>query len=147
MNVVESLPAFNAAMNAIGSLLLVAGWLAIRGGRRQLHRALMLAALTASAVFLVGYLTRMGLAGSQRFPEIGLVKTVYLAVLLPHSLLAAVNLPLILRTLYLAWRQRFDAHRRIARIAWPVWMFVNITGVLVYWMLYHLAPTLSGGTS
>jgi putative membrane protein len=138
----ETLPPVNAALNATSALLLVAGWRAIRAGDRRRHRALVLAALGASALFLVGYLTRVALTGTHRFPGGGALKTTYLLLLGSHTLLAAVALPLILRTLWLAWKERFAEHRRLARVTFPVWLYVSTTGVLVYLMLYQLAPRL-----
>ena len=142
MSLGETLPPVNAALNATSALLLVAGWRAIRAGDRRRHRALVLAALGASALFLVGYLTRVALTGTHRFPGGGALKTTYLLLLGSHTLLAAVALPLILRTLWLAWKERFAEHRRLARVTFPVWLYVSTTGVLVYLMLYQLAPRL-----
>ncbi len=139
MMLIRVLPALNAALNATSALFLLAGWRAIRSGRRDRHRALMLAALGSSALFLVGYLTRVAMTGTHRFPGTGTLKAVYLAVLGSHTLLAVVALPMVLRTLYLALRERFDEHRRMARWTFPVWAYVSVTGVAVYVMLYHLA--------
>jgi putative membrane protein len=100
----------------------------------------MLAALGSSLLFLAGYLTRIALTGTHAFPGSGGFRAVYLAVLASHTLLAAAAAPLILRTLFLAFRARFPAHRRIARATLPVWLYVSVTGVAVYVMLYHLAP-------
>jgi len=133
------LPSVNAALNAVSALLLFAGWRAIRSGHRRLHRALMLSALGSSALFLVGYLTRVALTGTHRFPGGGVMKGVYLGVLGSHTVLAVVALPLVLRTVYLALRERFDHHRRMARWTFPIWAYVSVTGVVVYVMLYHLA--------
>jgi putative membrane protein len=141
----ELLPAVNAALNATAAVLLVAGWRAIRGGRRELHRGLMIAACATSALFLVSYLTRVALTGTHRFPGDGALRTVYLAVLASHTVLAALVVPLALRTLWLPLRGRFADHRRIARITLPVWIYVSVTGVAVYVMLYHLAPRTAGG--
>ena len=140
MTLAEALPTVNASLNALSAVLLVSGWRAIRAGNRQRHRALMLSALGSSALFLVGYLTRVALTGTHRFPGGGALKATYLAVLGSHTVLAVVVLPLVLRTLYLALRGRFDSHRRIARWTFPVWLYVSVTGVAVYLMLYHLAP-------
>jgi putative membrane protein len=93
-------------------------------------------------LFLAGYLTRMALTGTHRFPDVGAVKTLYLAVLASHTVLAALAAPLVLRTLFLGLRQRFPDHRRIARKTLPIWLYVSVTGVVVYAMLYHLAPAL-----
>ena len=138
----EVLPTVNAALNATCAVLLVAGWRAIRGGRRDVHRALMLGACAASALFLVSYLTRVALTGTHRFPGDGTLRAVYLVVLATHTVLAALVVPLALRTLWLPLRSRFPEHRRIARVTLPVWLYVSVTGVAVYVMLYHLAPSI-----
>jgi putative membrane protein len=142
MSLGEALPPVNATLNGLSAVLLLAGWRAIRAGDRRRHRALVLSALGASALCLVGYLTRVALTGTHRFPGSGALKTAYLLLLGSHTLLAAVALPLILRALWLAWKGRFPEHRRVARIAFPVWLYVSATGVLVYLMLYQLAPRL-----
>jgi putative membrane protein len=140
MTFVEALPTVNASLNALSAILAVAGWRAIRAGRRERHRALMLSALTCSALFLAGYLTRLALTGTHRFPGGGALRAAYLALLGSHTLLAAAALPLVLITLSLALRERFQAHRRLARWTFPIWAYVSVTGVVVYLVLYHLAP-------
>ena len=140
MTLASVLPSLNAALNATSALLLVLGWRAIRSGRRALHRGLMIGACASSTLFLAGYFTRIALTGTHRFPGSGPLRIAYLAVLGSHTLLAALTLPLVLRTLQLSLTQRFPEHRRIARITFPVWIYVSLTGVLVYVMLYHLAP-------
>lgn len=139
MTLEELLPTLNALLNATSALLLFLGWRAIRAGRRDRHRNLMIAACGSSVLFLASYLTRVALTGTHRFPGEGAFKAVYLIVLGSHTLLAAVTLPLVLRTLWLSFRARFAEHRRIARWTFPVWMYVSVTGVAVYVMLYHLA--------
>jgi putative membrane protein len=139
----EVLPSVNAALNGASFVLLLLGWRAVRRGRRARHRALMLSALGCSALFLLGYLTRVLLTGTHRFPVEGPWKTLYLAVLGSHTLLAVVCLPMVLRALWLALHDRFAEHRRLARWAFPVWAYVSVTGVAVYGMLYHLAPALA----
>ncbi len=134
------LPSVNASLNALSAVLLFLGWRAIRAGQRQRHRALMLGACASSVLFLAGYLTRMALTGTHRFPGTGPLRLVYLAVLGSHTLLAALTLPLVLRTLFLSFSERFPEHRRVARLTFPVWMYVSVTGVVVYVLLYHLAP-------
>jgi putative membrane protein len=134
------LPGVNAALNATSAALLVAGLVAIRRGARQVHQRLMIAACAASVLFLAGYFTRIALTGTHRFPGSGALRATYLVVLTSHTLLAAAAAPLVLRTLYLAARARFPDHRRIARATWPVWLYVSVTGVVVYVMLYRLAP-------
>lgn len=140
MTFVDLLPSVNAALNATAFVLLLLGWRAIRRGDRVRHQRLMLAAVTASVFFLAGYLTRMALTGTHRFPGDGALRAFYLALLLTHTVLAALAAPLVLRTLFLALRTRFPEHRRVARWTFPVWAYVSVTGVVVYAMLYHLAP-------
>jgi putative membrane protein len=139
MTLASALPAVNAALNALSAALVVAGFVAIRRGRRDVHRALMLAAVGSSVLFLAGYLTRVALTGVHRFPAEGLLRTTYLAVLGSHTLLAVLAAPLVIVTLSLALRQRFATHRRLARTTLPVWLYVSVTGVLVYVLLYHVA--------
>jgi putative membrane protein len=139
MTLADVLPTVNAALNAASAVLLFAGWRAIRAGRRDVHRALMLSAFGSSTLFLASYLTRVALTGTHRFPGSGLLRAAYLAVLASHTLLAVAALPLVLRTLFLALRERLPEHRRIARWTLPIWLYVSVTGVVVYVMLYHLA--------
>jgi putative membrane protein len=136
------LPSVNAALNGTSAVLALAGFLAIRRGARNVHRNLMLGACASSVLFLAGYLTRIALTGTHRFPGGGALHAAYLAVLVSHTVLAALVAPLVIRTVFLAWRERFPAHRRIARTTLPIWMYVSVTGVVVYLMLYHLAPAL-----
>lgn len=138
MSLADALPTVNAALNATTLVLLTLGFAAIRRGDRGRHRALMLAACGTSALFLASYLTRVALTGTHRFPGEGALRAFYLVVLLTHTVLAALAAPLVLRTLFLAVRERFPAHRRIARATLPIWMYVSVTGVVVYVMLYHL---------
>jgi len=133
------LPALNAALNALSAALALAGFAAIRRGARRIHRRLMLAAVGSSALFLVGYLTRIALTGMHRFPGSGLLRATYLAVLGSHTLLAVFATPLVLVTLTLALRSRFASHRRLARATLPVWIYVSVSGVAVYLMLYQIA--------
>ncbi len=139
MTVAEVLPSVNAALNGTSAVLVVLGFRAIRRGDMRRHRALMLGAVSSSVLFLAGYLTRIALTGTHRFPGSGALRAAYLAILASHTLLAALAAPLVLRTLFLALRARFPAHRRIARATLPVWLYVSVTGVAVYVMLYHLA--------
>lgn len=131
------LPALNALLNATSAALLVAGYLNIRRGRREAHRRLMLAAFATSVVFLTSYLVLRYHAGVTHFTGQGWIRPVYFAILLSHTLLAAGMLPLVLVTLGRALRGRFDLHARIARWTLPVWLYVSVTGVLVYLILYH----------
>jgi len=136
----ELLPSVNATLNAASAILIFFGWRAIRGGERGRHRALMLSALAVSTVFLISYLTRVALTGTHRYPGHGAERAVYLGLLGSHMVLAAVTPPLVLRAAWLAWKGRLVDHKRLVRFALPVWMYVSVTGVLVYLMLYQL-PT------
>lgn len=140
MTFVRLLPSVNAVLNATSAALLLSGWRAIRAGQRERHRAFMLGASACSVVFLACYLTRLALTGTHRFPGGGPLRSTYLALLASHVGLAFVTLPLVLRTLQLSLGARFSEHRRIARFTFPVWVYVSITGVAVYLMLYWIAP-------
>ena len=142
MSLADVLPTANATLNAASATLVVLGFRAIKRGHRDRHRALMLSAVACSTLFLAGYLTRIALTGTHRFPGSGPLKLAYLAVLASHTLLAALAAPLVLRTLFLGLKARFADHRRIARATLPVWLYVSVTGVVVYVMLYHLEPGL-----
>lgn len=135
---VRDLPTLNAALNALSAGLLLWGYVLIRSGRREAHRRAMIAAVTCSALFLVSYLTYHAQVGSVRFARTGVIRTVYLAILLTHTVLAVVILPLVLVTLRRAQKGDFERHRRLARITLPLWAYVSVTGVVVYWMLYRL---------
>ena len=135
---VTALPAVNACLNSISTLLLTAGYIFIRRGQVQRHRLAMTGAFVTSCVFLTCYLIYHSQAGSMPFTKQGWVRPVYFAILISHIILAAAIVPLALITLYNAWRERFDKHRRIARWTWPVWMYVSITGVVIYLMLYQM---------
>lgn len=132
------LPAVNATLNGTSAVLLVAGYLAIRQGRVKLHRALMLSALSASILFLVSYLYYHYHVGTTYFTGQGWVRPVYFTILISHTILAVVIVPLVIVTLYRALRQDFPRHRRIARVTFPVWLYVSVTGILVYLMLYQI---------
>jgi uncharacterized membrane protein YozB (DUF420 family) len=133
-----ALPALNAALNGTSACLLVAGFLCIRRKRVAAHKACMLSAVATSTLFLISYLTYHYHVGSVPFRGQGWSRPVYFSVLTSHSVLAAATLPLVLVTLTRALRGRFERHARIARWTLPVWLYVSVTGVLVYWMLYHL---------
>ena len=134
------LPHLNALLNLGVSLLLIAGFVAIRRGRRRLHPKLMLGAFALGLLFLAGYVTQVALSGHQRFPGDDWVRTLFLAILTSHTLLAIATVPLILRVIYLGANRRFAQHRRLARVALPVWLYVALTGVVIYWMNNHLRP-------
>ena len=135
---ISQFPALNASLNATTAVLLLSGWALIKTGRREAHRWTMVAAFACSTVFLACYLWYHFHVGSVRFEKTGLIRTVYFTILLTHTVLAVAVLPVILRTLFLAARERFDEHRRWARWAFPIWLYVSVTGVTVYWMLYRL---------
>jgi uncharacterized membrane protein YozB (DUF420 family) len=135
--VTNVLPAFNATMNALSALCLMTGWVLIRRGHREAHRRAMLAALAASTLFLAGYLAHHACAGMVLFRGTGLLRAAYFSILVPHTILAVVILPLVGITVLRAARGRFEAHRRLARITLPLWLFVSVTGVVVYLMLYQ----------
>ncbi len=131
------LPTVNAALNACAALLLSTGWVLIRRRRIAAHRAVMLTAFGCSVVFLASYLVYHAAAGVVRFPGHGTPRAIYLSILATHTVLAAAVPVLALITLSRALRRRFDRHRRIARWTLPIWLYVSVTGVVVYWMLYR----------
>ncbi len=135
---VRDLPALNAALNATSAGLLLVGYFLIRNGRREAHRRCMLAALATSALFLTSYLVYHFNVGSVRFQGQGPIRSLYFTILISHTILAVSIVPMILVTLSRALGQRFDAHRRIARLTLPLWGYVSVTGVVIYWMLYRL---------
>jgi uncharacterized membrane protein YozB (DUF420 family) len=141
---VHDLPHLNAALNALSVMWLILGFRFIRSGRREAHRRAMLTALATSACFLVSYLVYHANVGSTPFRSQGGVRILYFTILVSHSILAAVIVPLVGWTVLRALQGRFQAHRRWARRTWPLWVYVSVTGVLVYWMLYHLDPALRG---
>lgn len=136
--VASPLPSINALLNGCAALLLSLGYVFVR--RRQLwaHQVCMTTAVVTSTLFLITYVVHHYQVGSVRFGGSGWLKSVYLAVLVPHVLLSAVMVPMVLTTLVHAWRGRLQQHRRIARWTLPVWLYVSVSGVVVYWMLYHL---------
>jgi len=134
----HDLPTLNACLNAASAGLLLAGYVLIRSGRPEAHRRAMLAALACSALFLASYLTYHFHVGSVRFQGTGPIRTVYFSVLVTHTVLAVAIPPLALLTVVRGLQRRFDRHRRIARVTLPLWGYVSVTGVVVYWMLYRL---------
>jgi putative membrane protein len=129
------MPGVNAALNATSAALLVAGFMAIRNGRREIHKRLMVSAFAASAVFLVGYVLYHYAHGDTPYQGEGSIRIAYFTILISHVLLSIVMLPMILTTFFLAARQRFAAHKRLARWTLPIWLYVSITGVVIYLML------------
>jgi uncharacterized membrane protein YozB (DUF420 family) len=135
---VSDLPALNATLNAISFVLLVTGYVFIRRKQWRKHRACMIAALIASGLFLTSYVIYHAQVGSVPFQKTGWIRTVYFAVLIPHVILAALMVPPVIVTVSRGLSAKYDKHRRIARLTLPVWLYVSITGVIVYWMLYRL---------
>lgn len=138
------IPAINATLNAIATVLLCVGLVLIKRGRRTAHARVMVTATVVSAAFLAGYLyyhlAVLPEIGHTPYNGAGLARTAYYAMLISHVVLAAVNVPLVVMTLWRAARGDFERHRRIARWCWPVWFYVSVTGVVVYVVLYHLNP-------
>jgi len=134
----DTLALANAALNGTSAVLLLAGRVAIAQRRIRTHRGLMLAAFVVSSVFLASYLTRVALTGTHADPHHGWLHAAYLAILGSHMILAMTVVPMVMRSLYLAYRKRFVEHRRIARLTFPVWLYVSVTGVIVYVVLYRV---------
>jgi putative membrane protein len=137
-----SLAPLNAFLNATATVLLVAGYIFIKRKQVAAHRACMIAALVVSAAFLTSYLTYHYHVGEVRFSGTGWVRPLYFLILVPHVTLAGLIVPLALATAYFALKTRFAIHKRIARWTWPLWIYVSITGVVIYFMLYRLYPPI-----
>lgn len=138
MGFIDALPAVNAGLNSLAFVLLVLGYRRIQRKDVDGHRRFMLAAFATSTVFLASYLTRHALGDEQKFPEeYPTARTIYLFVLLSHILLAAICLPMVLTTLYFAAKGKLEKHRRLARWTFPIWVYVSVTGVLIYFALYQ----------
>ena len=133
-----ALPAVNAVLNATCAVLLITGYVLIRRGRWRQHRRVMITAFCTSILFLVSYLTYHAHIGSKHFPGSGSARTVYFTILLTHTVLAAAIVPLAIITLSRGLSARYDRHRAIARWTLPIWLYVSVTGVVVYWMLYQM---------
>ncbi|HKZ02049.1 MAG TPA: DUF420 domain-containing protein [Pyrinomonadaceae bacterium] len=135
------LPHLNALLNTTSAILLITGYALIRRGRIEAHKRCQLSALTASIAFLASYLTYHYIHGSTRFVGQGIARPIYFTILISHTILAAVIVPLVAVTLWRARRSDFARHKRIARITLPLWLYVSVTGVVVYLMLYHFYPS------
>jgi len=129
------MPAVNAAFNATSATLLVLGLAAIRRGRREVHKRLMVSAFAALVLFLCGYVLYHYAHGDTKYEGVGAIRTIYFSVLATHVVLSIVMVPMILATLYLAVRGRFATHKRLARWTFPIWLYVSVTGVVIYFML------------
>lgn len=135
---ISDLPALNATLNGAAAVFLTLGYVFIRNRNRAAHRACMLAALVTSALFLTSYVVYHANVGSKPFEGTGAIRYVYFTILITHVVLAAAIVPLVVMTVWRAFAERFGDHRRIARITWPLWMYVSVTGVVIYVMLYKL---------
>jgi putative membrane protein len=136
---IELHPALNAALNGTCAILLILGRIAIARRQVDRHRTLMIAAFSTSTVFLISYVIRFATTGSHKYPGDGLDKIFYLVILFSHMVLAVVLVPLVIRALLFAFRGDFERHMRVVKWGWPIWMYVSVTGVIVYFMLYHYA--------
>jgi putative membrane protein len=136
---IQDLPALNATLNALSAVLLLTGYGFIRMRRPIAHRNVMIAALVSSAFFLTSYLIYHAHVGSKHFPGTGVARPIYFTILITHTILAAAVPFLAGITVWRAWRRRFDRHVRIARWTLPIWLYVSVTGVVVYWMLYQMS--------
>lgn len=134
----SALPTINAVLNSLSAIFLTIGYICIRRKKISVHRFFMVAAFSTSVLFLISYVTYHLQAKITKFPEVGWVKTLYLSILLTHTVLAAAVPFLAIITLTLALRQRYEKHRKIARWTFPIWLYVSVTGVIIYVMLYHL---------
>ncbi|NKB44270.1 MAG: DUF420 domain-containing protein [Alphaproteobacteria bacterium] len=140
MTTAEVLPHINAVLNSISTVLLLIGFVLIKAGRKEAHRKVMTSAIGVSAVFLVSYLTYHFTAPIFVFPGTGWAVPAYYTLLISHVILATVVAPMVVVTAWRAFHGEFDRHKAIARWTWPVWMFVSISGVAVYAILYHVYP-------
>jgi len=134
------LPPVNASLNALSALFLTLGFVFIKKGRKNAHRNCMVAAFVTSTIFLVCYLVYHFHAGRTVFREPAWMRPIYLTLLLTHTVLAVVIVPLVLLTLHRAIKERFELHKKIARWTWPIWMYVSVTGVVIYLLLYQIFP-------
>src|SRR5262245_3317549 len=137
---ISSLPLLNAVLNGISALLLSSGYVAIQRRHIVLHKICMLSACVTSVLFLISYLTYHYHVGSRPLPGQGGIRMMYFVILISHTILAVVIVPLVLLTLQRAFTVQWDRHRRLARWTWPLWMYVSVTGVVIYVMLYQLYP-------
>lgn len=135
----RDLPTLNACLNGLSALLLLTGYVLIRSGKREAHQKVMTAAMATSALFLISYLVYHSQAGSVKFTGQGTARTVYFAILISHTILATFVGPLAITLFVLGLKRKFETHRKLARIAWPLWMYVSVTGVVIYWMLYRMS--------
>jgi uncharacterized membrane protein YozB (DUF420 family) len=140
MDLAVTLPRMLAGLNAVSATLLVTALVAIKQGLRERHKRLMVINLGVSALFLVVYVSQQVLVGHSRFPGDDWVRTLFLCILTSHTILAVALVPLVLRTFFLGFKERFEEHRKIARWTFPIWLYISVTGVVIYWMNHHLRP-------
>jgi putative membrane protein len=133
----SNLPALNAFLNSCSTICLILGFFSIKKGKVETHKKFMGSAFLFSAVFLVSYLYYHYQVGHTVFPHTGMIKTIYLIILIPHIILAALMVPMILATFYYALKGKFDSHKRIAKWTLPIWLYVSFTGIIIYFMLYR----------
>ncbi len=129
------MPAVNAGLNATATLLLLSGWIAVKRGNPRVHRYFMVAAVACSALFLVGYVAYHYAHGDTKFGGTGTVRTVYLSILASHVVLSMAVVPLVLTALWFAWKKQFARHTRVTRVLFPIWLYVSVTGVVIYFLL------------
>jgi uncharacterized membrane protein YozB (DUF420 family) len=137
---VDNLPALNAVLNGTAGILLVIGYYYIRQGNMAAHKKVMISAFVVSSIFLVSYLIYHAHAGSTKFLGTGFIRPVYFSILISHIILAAAIVPMAIITMFRGLKERYDKHKRIARWTLPIWLYVSVTGVIIYVMLYHLYP-------
>jgi putative membrane protein len=129
------MPAVNACLNATSAVLLLCGWVAVKRGNPKVHRYFMVSAVASSALFLVGYVAYHFVHGDTKFGGAGGVKTLYLGILASHVLLSMAVVPMVLTALYFAWRKQFTRHTKVTRVLFPIWLYVSVTGVVIFFML------------
>ncbi len=134
----HDLPTLNAILNSTSAILIVTGYFLIRARRVEAHRRTMLAACATATLFLISYLTYHAQVGSVHFQGTGAIRSVYFTILITHTVLAAVVAPMVVVTLFRGLKGKFEKHRKLAKITLPIWLYVSVTGVVVYGMLYHL---------
>lgn len=134
---ISDLPSLNALLNLFSTICLTLGYIAIKRKKTETHKKFMISALVFSAFFLTGYLVYHYHHGSTKFPELGWIKTIYLIILIPHIILAAAMVPMIAFTFHYAFTGQFEKHKKIARLTFPIWMYVSVTGVIIFLMLYQ----------
>jgi putative membrane protein len=138
MQDIDILSTVNAVLNTISAVLLITGYIQIRKQQPAVHKKFMFSALIVSALFLISYVVYHHYVGSVPYPYYNWTRPIYFIILIPHIILAGLMTPFVIITVWLAFRKKFEIHRRFARWVFPVWLFVSVSGVLVYLMLYHL---------